>query len=452
MIRFVNRKEEFGILNRDWNRSENGFMVVYGRRRIGKTKLIEEFLKNKSGIRYTAEDTSKRIQIKELKMVIARYLRDDFLERQEILDWSSLFSYLQKVLDKNKRFYLWIDEFSYIIKNDPSITSVLQKFIDLFLRKSKMFLIVSGSLFGLMKEKVLESSSPLYGRRTRDILLKALNFESSTEFIRFDFEDKLKALLTIGGIPEYLIVASKFNNYNEFINEEFIRSEGYFYREPYLLLSQEFKEIRIYFSILNAIAYGNTKPTEIANFVGIKSREIYPYLDLLISYGFVKKETSFFNKKIGIYIINDVFFYFFFNFIHRNRQAIETRTYKIDKKDINSYFGKRFEIFIRDNFYNFFNNFNRVGRWWHKDKEIDIVALNDKTKEILFGECKWKRVNAEKIAKELEDKSKYVDWHNDKRKESYVVFAKSFSKRIKQFNGNKVYCFDLKDIKKLLKC
>ena len=92
--------------------------------------------------------------------------------------------------------------------------------------------------------------------------------------------------------------------------------------------------------------------------------------------------------------------------------------------------------------------FTRIGKWWHKDKEIDIVALNEKMREILFCECKWKdKVNAEKVCKELAEKSQYVQWHNKERKETFAIFAKSFSKKIKEFEGKKIYCFDLKDLK-----
>jgi len=303
-----------------------------------------------------------------------------------------------------------------------------------------------------MKERVLSTSSPLYGRRTRDILLKEMDFKHATEFINFDFEDKLKTFLTIGGIPEYLLVASKFKTYEEFIKQEFLTYEGYFYREPYFLLSQEFKEIRIYFSILNAIAYGNTKPSEIANFVGIKTREIYPYLELLNTYGFITREKHLLKEKVGIYLIKDCFFDFWFNFVHKNRELIERRCYELNKEKINTYLGKRFEIFIKENFYYFFKSFTKVGKWWHKDKEIDILAINEKTKHLLACECKWQsKVNAEKVARELAEKVKFVQWCKGKRKESFAIFAKSFSKRIKQFESKPVYCFDLKDLRRTMK-
>ncbi len=454
MLRFIDRREEQEVLKQDWDTKKNAFLVVYGRRRIGKTRLIGEFLKNKQGIKYTAEDTNKRIQINEFKTIIASYLKDEFLAEQEILEWTNLFAYLAKVLGKEKRIYIWIDEFSYVIKNDSSAASALQKFIDSFLRKSNIFFIVSGSLFGLMSEKVLSAASPLYGRRTRDILLKAIGSQHIHQFLDMSAEDATKTALTIGGIPEYLIAASKYKSHREFVNSEFLKKDGYFYREPYFLLSQEFKEIKTYLSILNAIAYGNTRPTKIANFVGLNAREIYPYLDLLISYGFVKRETSLLgSKRKGIYSIEDTFFDFWFNFVYKNRESIETGLYKINAGELNEFLGKKFETFVRKNFRRFFKQpFTKTGRWWHKEKEIDIVAINEKSKQIIFAECKWKnKADCKKILIQLGEKTNSVNWKNEKRKEEYAIFAKSFKKKIKKWEGKKVHCFDLKDITETLK-
>lgn len=453
MIRFINREDELRILKEDYSR-ENAFIVVYGRRRIGKTRLIEEFLKDQSGVKYTAEDINKKIQIKEFKSILSNYLKDEFLQKQDIEEWPVLFSYLTRILE-NKKMYLWIDEFSYLIKNDPSLTSVLQKFIDSFLRRSNIFFIVSGSLFGLMSEKVLSSSSPLYGRRTRSLLIAPLKQEHIDKFLKMDFEDSFKTGLSIGGIPEYLIVASPYPTYEKYIENEFLKREGYFYREPYFLLSREFKEIKRYFSILNAIAYGNTKPSNIANFVGMDAREIYPYLDLLINYGFINRETSILgDKKRGIYLIKDSFFDFWFNIVHRNREDIEKDNSKLNSNEVASFLGKRFQIFVDNRFNLFFNQkeFPKYGRWWYKDKEIDVLALNEKTKEVLLCECKWQeKVDAEKIIQGLKEKTEYIPWNNENRKESFAVFAKSFKKKVKEFEGKKVHCFDLKDIEKILK-
>ncbi len=447
MISFIDRKEELSLLENDWSQQENAFVVVYGRRRIGKTRLISEFLKDKEGVKYTASDTNKKVQLDELKGIIANYLHDDFLSKQEILEWDSLFSYLSKVVRRDKRFYLWIDEFSYLVKNDSAVASAMQKFIDEFVRDSHLFLMVSGSLFGLMSEKVLSNSSPLYGRRTRALLLGQIPSVYIRDFVKFRFEDVIKVTLTVGGISEYLLVARKFKDYDSFIKAEFLNKEGYFYREPFFLLAQEFKEIKTYFSILNAIAYGNSRPTEIANFVGLDAREIYPYLELLISYGFVGRETSILmDRKGGVYYIKDNFLDFWFNFVHKHREELERDVYHSSKEELNRFLGRRFEILVRDNFHLFFPQFKKVGRWWNRGEEIDVVALNDA--EVMFGECKWKEeIDPLKILFKLRGTSEAVA--HEARRRSWVIFAKSFTRKVSEWEGEKVFCVDMTEMERV---
>jgi hypothetical protein len=446
-IRFIDREYELKLLEQEWKQNRARFIILYGRRRIGKTRLLFEFLKNKSGFYWVAEDNNKKVQINDLKNKLAEFFKDDFLRKIELNEWNELFEYLERIIDKQRKFFIVLDEFSYLIKNGYEIASVMQKFIDRFLQKTKVFFIVSGSLFGLMLEKVLSSTSPLYGRRDRDILLTQLECRHALKFLPMKFEDKLKTYLIIGGIPEYLKKAHRYKTFSNFLLNEFFSKDGYFFREPYFLLSQEFKEIKTYFTILNAIAYGNVNANNIANFVGIKTREIYPYIENLIRLNFVKKEIPLFAKrKYGIYVIRDVMFDFWFNFVHKNREDIEEEMFYPSKSMFNEYFGKRFEIFIRDEvFHDIFKGFTKIGKWWYKDKEIDIVAINEKTKEILFAECKWKdNVDAYKVLQELKEKAKYVKWFDQERREFYAIFAKSFKNKVKEAK-----CIDLKELEKI---
>ena len=459
MIRFINRDYEMSLLKESWKKNVANFIVIYGRRRVGKTRIALEFMKNKEGISYTAEDTNKKVQINGLKNKIAEYFNDEFLRKTELNEWRDLFEYLKKVIPRKKRMYFIIDEFSYIVKNDESILSILQKFWDGFLSKTNVFFMISGSMFGLMSEKVLSSASPLYGRRSRDMLIRPLVFEHSSKFLKMPFDEKLKVYMCIGGVPEYLLKARGYKDGNNFLINEFLKKDGYFYREPYFLLSQEFKEIKTYFTILNAIAYGKTKPNEIANFAGIKAREIYPYFENLIRLGFVERICSILgSKKVGIYLIKDVLLDAWFNLVLVNREKIEREEIEINKNELNTYFGKRFEMFVRNELFHKLLKFKETGKWWghYRDKEgkrkeieIDIVALNEQKKEILFAECKWKEnVNAEKVLSELKEKSGFVQWNTEKRKDHYAIFAKSFKKKIKEKN---VHLFDLKDIEKVFR-
>ncbi|MDD5616994.1 MAG: ATP-binding protein [Candidatus Methanoperedens sp.] len=449
MVRFIDREYELSLLNDAWNQEGAKFMVLYGRRRVGKTRLITEFTMDKDGIFFIAEDVNSKVQINELKNRLAGYLNDEFLRKTDIVEWRNLFEYLIRAIPKEKRFYFIIDEFSYLIKNDPAITSALQKFWDMFLSSTQVYFLVSGSIFGLISEKVLSSASPLYGRRTRDILIRPMPSWYAVKFLNMPFEDKLTVCMAIGGVPEYLQKAGSFTSAESFIEAEFLKKDGYFYREPYFLLSQEFKEIRTYFSILNAIAFGNTKPIEIANFAGMNSREIYPYLENLIRLGFVERISPMpGDKKQGIYLINDMVIDFWFNFVYSNREKIERDEIGIKLEDFTAYFGKRFEILVRNELFQRLLGYEKSGKWWYKDTDIDIVAINEKNSEIVFAECKWSnKVNAKEIYIELKEKARSVRWKNDMRREKYAIFAKSFAKKI---IDKDLLLFDLKDIEKMI--
>jgi len=450
MIRFIDRDRKMDLMNTAWERDNAQFVVIYGRRRIGKTRLITEFIEGKDGIFYIAEDENPKSQIAELKENIADHLNDDFLKEIEITSWKELFEYLKKVLPEDERFYLAIDEFSYMIQNDKTMLSSLQKFWDTFLSQTKICLIVSGSIFGLMEEKVLSKSSPLYGRRSRDILLEDLSLKDSLKFLDMPFKDELKTYMAIGGIPEYLLKAHYYDDSISFIENEFLTKDGYFYREPYFILSQEFKTINTYFSILDGISKGNTRPTEIANHCGIETKNIYPYLENLIRLGFVKRQTPITDQnRSGIYKIKDVFFDFWFNFVHKNRENIERESTVHEEKDYSRYYGKRFEELILNEIFHYFFDYPSVGRWWYKEDEIDIVALNEKKSKILFGECKWsENIDEERLYYQIKEKKKSVRWKKKDRKEEYVIFAKSFESDISKSD---LTCIDLDQIKKVVR-
>ena len=293
------------------------------------------------------------------------------------------------------------------------------------------------------------------------IILEKFGIKEVMEFLDVDIENAIKFYSVLDGIPKYLELVDT-RDFEEFLFRV-LDKRSFFYREGYYLMTEELKQIPTYMNILRAIGDGNTKIAEISNFTGIEAKKLYPYLEILENTGFVKRKEPLLGKKRqSIFLIGDNFLDFWFRFIHKYRAYIELdRVVEIRQKilsEINSFVGRKFEKvcedFVRKKF-----NFLNVGRQWGKipkefkpergrdTYEIDIVALNEKTKEILLAECKWQnRVNARKICKELAEKSQYVQWYNNKRKESFAIFAKSFSRKIEEFEGRKVYCFDLRDI------
>ena len=429
--KFIDRGEEISLLEDEWKKEKGGLIVLYGRRRIGKTRLLMEFANTRRGIFYIAEQSSAQVQINGMKEKIAEFLNDPLLKTLEIRDWEQLFGYLANNMPE-ERFYLIIDEFSYLTRSDVRVLSVLQKLWDMkFASSSSAFIVLSGSLLGPMSEKVLSYASPLYGRRTRDILLDALPFRNAREFVRMPVTEALQLYLIVDGVPEYLLKAAEYSNLSGFLDKEFFSTNGYFYREPYFIISQEFKELKTYFSILNAIAYGHTKPTEIANFTGMETRSIYPYLENLIRLGFIAREVSIFgSQKKGIYLIRDSIFDFWFNFVFKHREEIERGAFRLRKGEKDSYMSKKFERFVRsrNELFQFLLpfEFEHMGRWWHKGEEIDIVAVNESTKQIAFFEVKWGKLryrNAEKILTALRTKSELVKWRSGERGDYYGIIA-----------------------------
>jgi len=412
MIReFIDREEERALLEREWQSSGGRLIILYGRRRIGKTRLIDEFIRDKPGILYIAEDASPHIQISQLKVRCAEYFRDPLLAGLDIRTWDQLFTYLaQKPL--NKRTYLVIDEFTYLIRNDPTILSALQKSWDRSITGSDWCLLLSGSILSLMSDLALSSTSPLYGRRTRDLLLGPLRFSDAKRFFHFPFSDSLKVYLSIGGVPEYLQKAGGYDDCISFYRAEFFNRYGYFYHEPYFILSQEFRELKVYQSILHAIALGNTSPTSIAQFCGLDTRHVYPYLESMIRLGLVEKDVPILgNPRQGIYHIRDRVFDFWYRFVFPHRQEIETGHSDSHIPDMNPFFGRQFEAFVRDEYAGMVLPGYRTGHWWYKKDEIDLVAVCDTSSSVVFGECKWGDVSfsdAKKLFTGLKTKSKLV--------------------------------------------
>lgn len=427
MIReFIDREVETRLLEEEWGRQGGRMIILYGRRRIGKTRLFSEFIRGKEGIMYFAEDTAAPIQIRQLQEKCAQFYNDTLLASLEITSWDQLFTYLaQKPLPD--RAYLVIDEFSYLIKNDRSVLSALQKAWDTAFSGSQWCILLCGSMLGLMSELALSSTSPLYGRRTRDILLEGLAFRDARKFVSSPFADALKTYLAIGGVPEYLLKAGEYRSFAAFVAEEFFSKYGYFYREPYFLLSQEFRELRIYQSILNAIAEGNTAPGTIAQFCGIDASQVHPYLENMIRLGIVEKELPMLVKtRRGLYRIKDPIFNFWYTHIFPNRQLIETGTLREEMVDMDPYFGRQFEMFARKEFVPAVLPGYRVGRWWYRENEIDVVATDDRAGSVVFGECKWGilgRREAATILRRLEGKARLVR-HDRYPDERFMLIAR----------------------------
>lgn len=440
-IQFKNRGKELSELKRILKSKKFQLFILYGRRRIGKTALILNATKNRIYYLASRENNLERFYNHCLK-----YSKDISKLKK---DWEVLFDFL-----KDKTDVIIIDEFQNMIHENKNILNIFQSIVDIVLKNSKLKLFLLGSSVSIITSKVLSYKSPIYGRRSGSMNLKAISFfELSKFFPKSGIRQLIEIYGFADGIPFYLVR----------INDEFwkwlgneLKKESTFLRDEIdFLVKYEFDDASTYKLILEAIANGKTKLNEIKDFIKVKRTDITPYLKNLIEVGFIKRKvpiTENIKSRKGRYLISDNFLKFWFKYIYPNLSSIEEGIFdkNIIKKDYNPYLGNIFEevckqfIISTKQF-----KFTKIGKWWHKDKEIDLIGLNEETKKILFCECKWKdKVNPKKILNKLKEKSKFVKWHNEKRKESYCIIARSFKSKPKLSN---CLLFDLKDMSKVLR-
>jgi len=455
-MKFYNREEEIKILN---NIKRDFRIAVIGRRRIGKTTLVESFYK---------------------RNCITFFIPAEKAEKEIINDWIIEYSglHLPKV-DNFKEFFdfiffhfkdkvIFIDEIQNLLKVNKSFFFDLQRQID----KYKPKLVVSGSLISSMKKIIEDYKSPIYGRFDFIIKLKELDFKTVYKICRdlnLDIEQTFMLYSIFGGIPKYyeLIEKLKTFKFEEFVLDSFVKYPRPLYEEIRTMLREEFgKEYKTFFSILSAISQGKNKLSEIANYIGKEQTGITKYLAILRhDFELIERKVPAISGKKGIYALKNNIFLFWLNNVWRYAQLLEIReedkAVEIIKKNLNKHISLVFEKIIHDllalKIIPLQFTFTKLGNQWGKIKdmpkgkntyEIDLIGLNEQAKKILFVECKWRdNIDAGRVLAELKEKSKYVNWHNDERKEYFAIFAKSFKKKIKEKN---VLLFDLKDIAKIL--
>ena len=442
IIQFKDRKNETAELHNVLNSSKFEFIIIYGRRRIGKTELVLHATKSKKKIYYLATETNN---LDRFYQTCVNYDKEVSKLRK---DWEILFEYL-----KDKTDAIIIDEFQNLIKEDKNIISLFQSIVDTKLKDSKLKLFILGSSVSIITSKVLSYKSPLYGRRSGSINLKAVSFFDLKEFFpKADFEQLIEIYGFADGIPFYLIKID--DEFWSWLESEIRQQKTFLKDEMDFIVRYEFENANTYKLILEAIANGKTKINEIKDFIKAERTDLSPYLRNLIDIGFVKREvpiTENINSRLGRYYLSDNFLKFWFRYIYPNLSAIEENIFSIEniRKDYNSYLGFVFEqickqFIIKSKPF----NFTKIGRWWYKGTEIDIVTLNEQEDKITFIECKWQdNTNPEEVLAALKEKIKQVKWKNEKRKDSFCIIAKSFSKKIKQDN---LILYDLKDLEKIL--
>jgi AAA+ ATPase superfamily predicted ATPase len=439
---FYDRKKEAAEIQGLLSSSKFELLILYGRRRVGKTELVLHSTKGRKRLYYLATTE------KNLERFHSTCIEFDPAMANLKPDFEVLLGYL-----KDRAEVVIIDEFQNMIKENKNIVSTLQAVVDTKLKNSKLKLILLGSSVSLMNSKVLSYQSPLYGRRTASIKLKAVSFFDLAEFYPKASKNELVEIFGFAdGIPYYLVRID--NSFWKWLENE-AKSESTFLRDEVdFLMRYEFDNPSTYKLILEAIANGKTAVNEIKDFIKVQRTDLSPYLKNLLEVDLIKREipiTENQKSRLGRYYLKDNFLKFWFKFIYPDLSGIEAGIFdtKQVKREYSAYLGYIFEevakqFLIRNN--GVFK-FSKIGKWWGKGDEIDIVAINEPEMKFLFAECKWKdNVNADEVCKRLKEKTAEFHWNKQKRTDSYAIFAKSFSKKINEFQGIEVKCLDLGDL------
>ena len=440
MKKFIDRYEEQEFLNDEYKKDTSSLVVLYGRRRIGKTALITEFGKDKEILYFLASEESERENLNAFKNLVAEFTNNELLKHASIDNWDLIFKTLINSNIEKKKLII-IDEFQYLGKTNTAFPSIFQRIWDTILKEKNAMVILCGSLISMMEAQTLSYSSPLYGRRTGQIKLQQIKFQHYHEF----FNDKNRKELieyysVTGGVPKYIEVFYDSKDIYSSIKNNVLSKQSFLYEEPMFLLQNEVSEIGSYFSIIKTIAAGNQKLSKIATALEIKQTSITKYLQTLISLDILERQVPITEEnpeksKRGLYKIKDNFLAFWFQFVYPNKSFIEIERVdfvmnKIKSNFIDNHVAHIYEdICIEkmwtlnaENTWNF--NFDKVGRFWNNTTEIDVVAFDSTGNDIIFGECKYteKKMDTD-IFYLLLEKSKEVIWKNNNRREWFVLFS-----------------------------
>ena len=427
-MKFLGREKEILGLEKEYAR-DGGFVVIYGRRRIGKTTLIKQFIKSKTAFYFLATKEVESQSMKRFAGVIARTTGNSVMQKAAFSDWLDLF---QAVADykPNEKKVLVIDEFPYLVKVNDSFPSILQNAWDEILKDSNVMLILCGSLISMMKKHALSYESPLYGRRTAQMRIAPLPFTTVYANQKLSFTDAVEQYSITGGVPKYMEFFSDTQPLYDQIKENILSKNGFLYEEPNFLLTDEVQVPTNYFSIIKVIADGNHKLGTIAGILGLETSALTPYLKTLSELDFIEKQVPVTEKNAektrkGLYFISDNLLRFWFRYVYPYKGELELDNIQISLDELNKDFREKFvafayedickEIFAKlcsDKKIDFTPS--KIGSYWLNDyggnTQIDVMAVDTVNKRLFAGECKYRNqpIDADvyfELAKKVENSS-----------------------------------------------
>jgi len=460
MDRFVNREDELSRLRRCYESDDAEMVVIFGRRRLGKTQLVQHSLSNRDdAVVYQATETTSQIQLDEFVDVASERFPGITRIKQ---DWEALLGYLG-----DQDGIVVLDEFPYLIDADDSLPSVIQRLWDQRFQDTAGTLILVGSSISMMEEATLLGNSPLYGRFTEKLDLRPLEFNAAQEFLPDDYspEERIFAWGIFGGVPYYLDGVDLDQDLGTVLTDEVLSQQGYLHNEPEYVLRTELTNPNRYFAILTAIAAGKTTSNEIAQAVGIDGKQISTYTQKLERLRLIEREVPITEEKAksrrGRYRILDPLFRFWFRFVYgkedRYERLGENAYEAVIEPELPDFVSSEFETLCQRTLPELYpeETFLDLGRWWYKEHEVDVVGFTtDGT--MVVGECKFTNAPLDYSAlSSLEDHAAEIRWTPaaDDIDTGYALFTRggaTQSVREAVSERDDLRLFNLQDINRLL--
>ena len=476
---FIGREKELAFLEDRYQDKSGQLIVLYGRRRIGKTETLKKFCEGKPHVFFSCRECTDKLQLKSFS---ERLLKEDIPAKQymnEFQNWETAFQSILDLPYGSSKKLIVIDEFPYMCRGNGSIPSILQNLWDDRFQNENVMIILCGSAMSFIEKELLAEKNPLYGRATGIYKMQEMSFDDAVRFFPdYSREDKVRVYSILGGIPHYLKQFDPALSLEENIKKYILTKGSVLYSEVEFLLRQELRETNVYNSIVQAVALGNTKLNDISQKALVEDNpKTSVYLKSLMELGIIKKEFSVdaspreaANKNRGVYRIADSFFRFWYAFAFTNLSALETDDvdgvfeYSI-KPNLDQFASFAFEDICRgfvvklqkENKLPF--RYNKIGKWFgkttvrRKDKteiaetEIDLLAVSEQEKKWLVGECKFK--SAPFSYSEFLDLEAKLKAEKEKNEFTYILFSKSgFDERIRTqtVTESPVILYDLEDI------
>lgn len=437
MDQFVNRERELARLRGCYSSDDAELVVIFGRRRLGKTQLVQQSLLGyENAVVYQATETTPQVQLDEFVRIASETVPG--IERIRT-EWESLLGYLAQ-----QDTILVLDEFPYLIDADSSLPSVIQRLWDHELSETSATLVLVGSSISMMEEATLLGNSPLYGRFTEKMDLRQFGFDAAREFFPASYspEEQVFAWGIFGGVPYYLDGVDLNGDLGTVITQSLLSPRGFLHNEPEYVLRTELTEPNRYFAILKAIAAGNATANEIAQHVGIDGKQLSTYTQRLERLRLVEREVPITEDKTrsrrGRYRILDPLFRFWFRFIYGNEDRYErfgANAYEtLIEPELADFVSPVFEGLCRSVLPSLYPNetFVDIGRWWYNGHEMDVVGLTaDGT--MIVGECKFTNSPLDYgTISSLEEHAEEIRWsppHGGPVTRQYALFTRNGATR-----------------------